>query len=507
MRFFLCAVLALMFINPVFAQEETIDTVDISAEAVDTPAVSPDIRSLFNSISGHRFFDGRLSAMTNIRLSMFTFESQRYSDRELRQNWRTSGFDFFVFNIGPVDRNFFEDAHITVAYETERFGGSISVNDGGLGGFMAWIQFAPWIRLSAGDIDAEFADPLGADPGMRVYTGITRDTWNSWINPDNIQGEQGLMLDFFLNTRHGGQFTISGVATTNEITDMIYSRPQRWDGEVLMSRFWEYSGRIGYRFDRWGSASVSYNVSFRSEASRFTHAADTGYLRPNQPDAEVYIHNIGAFVSLTPPMRDFGVTLGWAAHIKRYLDQFSIPGPDNVQQTNWPRIFKQGINLNARYTGIPRFTIRTDHNFTFWNDKDYTIFRLSGTQLDRNVLSRTVGGAYAVIERRIFWNGLGIFFDIAEHWNVGIYGRNLRRSDTAGAIWMVLNETTIEPRLTWRLNENIEFFAALNYTVLIERVSAEANRNRTPLPFLGAPRDTRDVTQRFGVPLGFTMTL
>ena len=498
MRFFLCAVLSLLFINPVFAQEEIIDTVNIPA----------DIRSLFNSIGGHRFFDGRLSAMTNIRLSMFQLISQRYSHRDERINWERDSFNFTIFNIGPVDRNFFEDAHITVAYEAERFGGKISVDGGGLGGFMAWVQFTPWFRLSAGDIDAEFADPLGADPGMRVYTGTTRGAWNSWINPDNIQGEQGLMLDFFL-----GPLTMSGVATTNEITDMIYSRPREWDGEVIMSRFWEYSGRIGYDIGRWGSANISYNISYESTASRFTDRGEG--LRPNAPHAEVFRHNIGAFASLIP-LEDIAVTLGWAANITNYLDAFVPTGGGvemiGVQQTTtWPRIFRQGININARYTGIPRITIRTDHNFSFWNDKDYRIFGLIlpgvPDNANFNITSTIVGGEIAEVEHRILWNGLGVFFHLDDHWNVGIYGRNLRRTSRAGEHWMILNETTVEPRLTWRLNENIEFFAALNYTILVERVSAFTHRNRPQSPFDGEPRDTRDINQTFSVPFGFTMRL
>ena len=523
MKFFVCAVLALMLVGPVFAQEglmdtgdtyqeDLVDAVDVYAESdADVDAMSPDAlvfarddRSLA-SIPGGRFFDGRLSAMTNIRLSMFSLESQRYSHRDERINWRNTGFDFTIFNIGPTDRNFFEDANITVAYEAERFGGRIAVDGGGLGGFMAWVQFNPLFRLSAGDIDAEFADALGADPGMRVYTGSTRDAWNSWVNPDNIQGEQGLMLEFFF-----GPLSLAGVATTNEITDMIYSRPQTWDGEVIMSRLWEYSGRLGVDLGDWGSANVSYRINFERTAGRFHVATDpyTGeaVLRPSLANAEVYRHNIGVFASLTPA-QDWAVTLGWAADVTRYLDEFALVGSHVLHRTTWPVIFKQGLNFNARFTGIPGFTVRTDHNFSFWNDKDYTIFRLSGTQLDRNVLPYMTGGAYAEIERRVLWNGLGVFYHLNENWNVGIYGRNLRRTDRAGDIWMILNETTIEPRLTWRLNENIEFFAALNYTLLIERVSAAANSQRTPLPFTGDARDTRDVNHRFSVPLGFTMRL
>ncbi|MCL2410040.1 MAG: hypothetical protein FWC97_00205 [Treponema sp.] len=509
MRFFLCAIFALMIMSPVFAQEAEypgiIDTAGIHEEVPAMPsdvlAFTRDNHSILTSMHGNGFFDGRLSAMTNIRLSMFQFESQRYSNRNDRMNWENTGFDFSVFNIGPVDRNFFEDAHITVAYETERFGGRIAVDGGGLGGFMAWVQFTPNFRLSAGDIDAEFADALGADPGMRVYTGSTFGAWNSYVNPDNIRGDQGLMLEFFW-----GPLSIAGVATTNEITNMIYSRPTFWDGEVIMSRVWEYSGRIGWDLGEWGSTNISYNVRYESVASRFRTATIGGSLHPISADAEVFTHNIGAFASLTPT-QDFAVTLGWAANITRYLDAFATAGQSIEHATTWPLVFKQGINLNARFTGIPNFTIRTDHNFSFWNDKDYTIFRLSGTQLNRNVLHYIIGGAYAEIERRILWNGFGVFYHIDENWNVGIYARNLRRSDTAGDIWLIMNETTIEPRLTWRLNENIEFFAAFNYTLLVERVSSAANTQRNPLPFVRNVRDTRDVNQKFSVPLGFTMSL
>ena len=459
-----------------------------------------------------RMRDGRLSAVTNIRLSMFQYVSQSYSSRDLRTNWANTGFDYRIFNIGPVDRNFFEDANITVSYETDRFGGRIAVDGGGLGGFMAWVQFTPFFRLSAGDIDAKFADSLGADPGLRVYTGNTIGTWQQYVNPDNIIGEQGLMLDFFF-----GPLSIGAVATTNEITGLRYSRPQAWDGEVIMGRLWEYSGRIGFDLDslgfgELGTVNVSYNIRYESVAGRFHVPTGMDTVHPIQADAEVVRHRIGAFASLTPTS-NFAVTLGWASEITRYLDEF-VPVSDTVD-TAWPRIFKQGLNLNARFTGIPRFTLRTDHNFSFWNDKDYTIFRLGDRSLYMNTMAAHIVEGFADVEHRILWNGFGAFFQVTDHWNVGIYARNLRRTNTARDrddsdrdIWLVLNEFSVEPRLTWRLNENIEFFAALNYTFLTEEMSAEANRNRTPLPFpSGYERATRDVRQVFSVPLGFTMRL
>jgi len=450
------------------------------------------------------FFDGRLSAYTNISLSMFKYESKRYGERDIRPVYTTDAYDYSIFNIGPTDKNFFRDANISVAYDTEKFGGRIAVVRGGLGGFRAWVQFIPQIRLSVGDIDAKYADSLDADPGLRVYTGTEYSGWKNFAEPDNIKGDEGLMLEGFF-----GPVSVGIGVTNNEVIDTIFrTKPNSiTDGTLIEERRWKYAFRIGSEIGRWGKVNASYHIEYENKPGNFQYNTVTGEIVPIHPDAEIYKHSFGLYASLTP-LDNLGVTLGWSGYATSALSQFSSQTTaDGMFDTLWPVVFINGLSLNARYI-YADFTFRTDHNFSFWTDRDYRIMRLN-TLHNGNILSTAHGGNYPGIDHNLLWNGLGVFYNINSQWNAGFYVRNLMRTDTSGDYRLVLNETAVEPRVTWKLNNNVEFFMALRYELLIETSSKTLNANRNIIIFLPGndPVETRDRTQTFSVPLGFTMTL
>jgi hypothetical protein len=448
--------------------------------------------------------DGRLSATIDLHLSIMKYESKEYSDRNIRPSYATSNYDYSVFNLGPTDKEFFEDANISVSYEEEKFGGKISVDKNGLGGFRAWVKFIPQIKLSAGtDLDGSYADDLDADPGLRIYVGNSKDKWQDTKDPDNISSDEGLMLEGFL-----GPVTLAAVATYNDIISQVFKpkpNTNNLEGEVLYERNWQYGGRLGSGLGKWGKVNASYIVQYKSKANSSSYNPN-GEFVVIAADAEVYNHSVGLFASLTP-LDDTGITFGWITDITKYLDSFTPQGSITPVDTLWPTVFKNGLNLNIRYKGIPNITLRTDHNFSFWTDKNYTIMgipNLSDVGLSSNMAARN----YADVEHWLLWNGLGAFYALNNQITVGLYARNLRRSDTAEDYQIVIDEIVLEPKVSWKLNNNIEFFAALNYAITIETMSKELTRQKGDVFVSGAqPVATRDITQVFKIPLGFIMKL
>jgi hypothetical protein len=118
------------------------------------------------------------------------------------------------------------------------------------------------------------------------------------------------------------------------------------------------------------------------------------------------------------------------------------------------------------------------------------------------------GNQYANVEHWLLWNGLGVYYSINDQLTVGVYVRNLLRSDTAKDYIFTRNELVVEPKVTWKLNENIEFYAAFNYTIMIDTMSRELNRvNKTGFIAGKTPVETTDMTQEFKIPLGFTIKI
>ena len=467
-----------------------------------------------------RFFDGRLSAVLNLRLSVMKAEAMEHSDIDDRQIATGHGFNYRWFNVGPTDQEFFEDAEITIRYEGERFGGQIGVVQGGLGGFNAWVRLIPQFRVSVGTaLDSEHADTLGAPYALRIFTGSFRGQWNAFREPDNIAEDEGLMLDFIFSP-----LTISVVATRNDILNQFFDgRPDNnpidrpIQGAVALDRRWQYGGRIALDIGDFGAVGVSYIVQYETVGNRF------GWTNPpvvtglpiqfvaRQANAEVFNHLFGAYASLTP-MGNLGITAAWVGEITQLVDSFIPTGQHEPTAPAWPTLFRQAINFNARFTGIPGFTFRTDNNFTFWEDLNYNFFQIAGIT-DIGLQPRSAGEAVATVGHRVLWNGLGAFYNVTDNWDVGIYARNLRRITEAGDYRIAINEFSIEPRATWRLDidrigSDVEFFIGVNYMMETEIVSQELNQRRGGRFRPGRPvLETRDVKHTFAIPLGFTMRL
>jgi hypothetical protein len=448
--------------------------------------------------------DGRLSAYLNLQLAIMKFESKKYSDRDIRPASASSNFDYSDFNVGPTDKNFFEDANIAVGYETDKFGGRIAVNQGGLGGFRAWVSFIPQLKLSAGtDIDGSYADDLDADPGLRIYNGTTRSGWNDTIDPDNISSDEGLLLESFL-----GPVTIAGVATKNDVLSRVFkakSNTNSTEGEVVLNREWQYGGRIASQLGDLGTVNLSYIAQYLSKANNYQYNANGDFVA-TAADAETYTHNFGLFASLKPAP-ELGLTLGWVGIAAVYLDQFYPTGGITEVDTLQPLVFKNGMNLNARYTGIPGFTLRTDHNYSFWTDKNYLVFGITGLG-DVGLLSSASGKNYADVKHWLLWNGVGIFYDLNSQITVGIYARNLLRSDTVEAYSLTIDQIVIEPKVSLKFNANVEFYAKFNFEIQIDSMSKELNAQSSTAFIPGVQAvATQDVTQVFKIPLGVTIKL
>jgi hypothetical protein len=229
----------------------------------------------------------------------------------------------------------------------------------------------------------------------------------------------------------------------------------------------------------------------------------------------------GTYASLKP-YNDFELSLGYNGIITRYLDEFYSMTQNKMLETALPIVYQQAVNLNMRYKGINRWVLRTDHNVSFWTDKNYRIF---GTAIgDRGIVSAATAEGFADVNHLLLWNGLGASYQLTSDWVIDAYVRNLRRIDTAIGIVdtgateneefrFIRNEIEAELRASWQPNPNLEFYTGIEvknqYTIISKDIHSRMIGDRFPNGFVSpdAVRDTKDSTLKLRVPIGITVRM
>jgi len=295
---------------------------------------------------------------------------------------------------GPINNeDFISDSYLQMTYNAASFGGNLrlsgdSISSGNFAYVLGWARLG-FLKLTAGnDIASTYADSLGADPGLRLYTGTSNKEndvlkWDwATTNPDNITQSYGLLLEGFL-----GNLTLAAAAGDFDVSTVFTNQPYKGGNGygVRQDQSYRYGFRAGYKAgDAW-RFNASYYLKEKMIGNNYYFKKDSKEIVPFSADAESLEHNYGLYGTVYTPL-GLDITAGYAGQTKAYLSEYYSNAANGnaggFVETGYPLVVKHGLNLNARWKAIPdKLTLRTDHNLSLWNDKDYSSFQTSSSSL------------------------------------------------------------------------------------------------------------------------------
>ncbi|MCL2600062.1 MAG: hypothetical protein FWD88_02645 [Treponema sp.] len=458
-----------------------------------------------------RGFTAQIEATSNL----FQVTDVRFSDAAERDR-RT---DFTMIDNFPFGAtNFLDGTSVRFGFNGDWFGGAFSANRIGIGGVRAWVGFLDnRLRVSVGnDIGYSFADAQGAGAGLRVYDDHVRNvgegeaentTVDSNKNPDNITGGQGVLFEVLLDP-----ITIAFAAggnigdLTRNIGSVLMVRTGTFTQEAVYGHSMHYGLNIGGRIGDFARVNTAYIFRSEKQESMYEYNASVGRIVPRRPDAHIMTHQFGLYGSLYP-MRDdsLGITVGYAGVLVRYLDEFLVGAP-----TVQPMVLKNGINFAARYR-IGDLTLKTDHNYSFWTDKNYRIFNLHRPHVDLRdwglMSADTVAADMADVRHSFLWNGAGASYRFTQVLEGSVYARNLVRIDETPQFRMLNNYFSVELRSTFHLGQSVEAFVGFVFDYTGRSTSRDLSATVGEFPSAFTPRDTMDSRTMIQVPIGLTVRL
>jgi len=457
---------------------------------------------------------GNVDVTLDVRMNVAEIHNYRFSDEDTRLPARDT-LSFTWANFGPLEGEWFtRDSVIRFSYETDVFGGSLVLRpaDFGTPPWRAFFNLGHFRVTAGNDIESIFADPQGADPGLRVFNGgrnrsAAARRWNDYVNPDNITQDEGLLLEGFFGDLSVG---LTGFVFGENSEFRIPATPRFL---VLQNRNFRFGGRIAYEIGDFGRINASYFLHYTRLAPAFIEIPiGSQQLRPtNDARTEVYRHFFGLYASLNP-IRNLGITVGYAGILTQYLPEFWDASNHRVQQTVQPNILQNAVMLNARVTDlVPGLTLRTDHNFSFWTDKDLSTLAALTGWTDRTFLSTTQHPNAPDVSHFLLWNGFGISYQLTDLIGLELYTRNLHRRDRSlggGGQEFVLerNEFSIEPKLILVFNEFVQFSFAVQVFHTTTTASRDLNvAGRNDFRPGAEIRETRDSVMNVFFPIGVTM--
>ena len=458
------------------------------------------------------------SVQVKIETNMFQMTYTNYSDAEERFR-RTNSALIDNYPFGGFD--LFGDTWVALGYNREWFGGKFSINNGGMGGIKAWVGFLNnRIKISAGtDVGYGYADSQGADAGLRIYDDHTRtnndgknddddEVVDSNVNPDNITQDKGILIEFDLAPI---KIALAGGGNFNDLTKnmgalMAAYNPVTNIGSPLYGNTLQYGvnigGNIGYRVKLNGA----YIFQTSKDETKYEFRTLLNRIVPLSPNAEVSNHLFGMYASYYPfGDNTLGFTLGYAGAYTQYLEEFSVNS-----KTAMPTVLKNGFNFTARYT-TGTFTIKTDHNYSFWADKNYKIFYLykpdAQRMKDYGLLALSNDSSdVSEVKHSFLWNGIGTSYLFTPVFEGSVYTRNLIRIDETPEYKMTIDYYSLEFKATFHLSPGVDTYAGLTYQCTGRWVSKS-------LPDIlgefvnGTPKATTDSVNMFRIPIGFIVKL
>ena len=465
----------------------------------------------------------------NFNMAMYAdgikYTKNTYENQYLRRSVNEKDSQSFKFPFSGLDW-LSDDSNISTGFETDWFGANYSFKRSNITNFGAvrgWVKFGwpdLYLKIIAGnDNDFTYADPLGADPGLRVYTGAVGNNWKDNVNPDNITQGNGIALNGVWNGLTL-DLAASEFSLTPRKTQTVKPGTVAEYGDIEDKSF-KYGGRIGCLLGDLGKVNASYFMDYNKVGTQYSWNPQTLELVAQAANAEVFNHYYGIFATLTP-FDNFGATLGYSGVATKYLDEyFSVSGN---METTYPLILKHGVNLNFRYNGLLNgaLRLRNDNSMTIFKDKNYSCFEVTGTATwgaDYNTTS--VGKNYAEIQHFFLWNGLGIEYDLKwfEGLMLSLYTRNLFRHDIATSnpnivqqeYKVVRNEFFADLQVKYFFSDKAMVFAGLRmeyYTIF----RSEDLNGQNPSFFINSmimPREARETTDSrmsLSIPIGLILS-
>jgi len=456
-------------------------------------------------------YDRGFTAQIEIRSNLFQVTDVKFSDAEERDR-RT---DHTLINNFPFGgTNILDGTTVRFGYSTDRFGGAFSLNHEGLSGIRAWVSFLDGrLRISGGnDIGYSFANTQGAPAGLRIYDDHVRNvgegeaenpTVDSNKTPDDITGGSGILLEIMLDP-----VTIA-IAAGGNLADhgrVLMVGSGVWTQEAVFGHTVRYGINIGSAIGDIARVNAAYIFESEKNQSQFTFNHALGDIVATRADAHIMTHQFGLFGSVYPFLDDtLGITVGYVGVLVRYLDEFMVDF-----ETVMPTVLKHGINLAARYR-VGELTIRTDHNYSFWADRNYRIFNLHRphvTLSDWGLASRgTIADSFADVNHSFIWNGLGVSYRFTDTFYGSVSARNLLRIDETPQFRMLNNYFAVELRSTFNFGSSIEAFVGLVFDYTVRSTSAELSDRVGEFPPAFDARDTRDTRMMVQIPMGLTVRL
>jgi len=458
-------------------------------------------------------YDRGFTAQIETKSNLFQLTDVSFSDA-LERDRRT---DFTLIDNFPFGgTNVLDGTGVRFGYNANRFGGAFAVNRNGLEGVRAWVGFLDSrLRISAGnDIGYSFADSQGG--GLRVYDDHVRNvgegeaenpTVDSSRNPDDITGGRGVLFEIALDPvkialAAGGN--LSDIA--KNIGSVLMVRSGTFTQEAVYGHSMHYGVNLGGKLGNIARLNAAYIFQSEKTESMYEFNASIVGIVPRRPDAHVMTHQFGLYGSLYPLRDDsLGITVGYAGVLVNYLDEFLV-GADTVQ----PLVLKNGVNLVARYR-VGSLTLRTDHNYSFWEDKNYRIFNLHRPHVDLRdwglMSSDSNAADMADVRHSFLWSGVGVSYRFTEMFEGSVYARNLVRVDETPQFRMLNSYFSVELKSTFYLGPSVEAFMGLVFDYTGRSVSRELSATVGEFPSAFTPRDTFDSRTMVKVPIGLTVKL
>jgi hypothetical protein len=416
-------------------------------------------------------------------------------------------------------------------YNSNYFGGYYALTQATIaankfGAVKAWLQWK-FLRVTLGnDIGSTYADPLGADPVLRIYTGQDgdgNDLWDATVNPDNITRDEGLLLEGLfgpLNVAAAAGLASAGTRFTNNPLNNSNTF-----GTTKNSRY-RYGGRVGYQIGNFVKVNGSYIIEERMIGEYYDFKANSKEIAAKDARAETYNHQFGLYGSFNLPA-GIELTVGYNGVLTSYLTEFYTPaansGTGAMVDTGYPQVFKNGVNLNARFKAAP-LTFRTDNCLSLWEDKNYK--QLNSQWPDYGIQMAATAGNYPVINHFVMWNGVGIDYALAEKLNLSLYARNLySQYNVSGTMPIVgkseydltRDQLSVAVAATYKFSPNLEVFIKVSVENTTTKRSLDlngqesgffidhVNNNATAHPGAPDPVATTDNELKVRIPIGITL--
>ncbi|MDR2542579.1 MAG: hypothetical protein LBC80_03915 [Treponema sp.] len=456
-------------------------------------------------------YDRGFTAQIETTSNLFQMTNVSFSDAKERD--RRTGYS--LINNYPFGRtNILDGTVVRFGYNTGWFGGAFSVKHNEINDVKAWLSLLDGMfRISVGNITYSFADSQGAPAGLRIYDDHVRNVRegeaenpaiDSNKNPDNITGGKGVLLEFLLDPitialAAGGNFADTGRVL------MVRSN-SAFTQEAVFGHSLNYGLNIGSLIGDFARVNAAYVFESEKKESQYTYNSSIDSIIATRSDAHIMTHQFGLFGSIYPFRDDsLGFTAGYAGVLVQYLDEFGA-----ASKTIKPQVLKHGINLSARYR-IGDFTIRTDHNYSFWADKNYRIFNLHKPNVNLRdwglVSSDTVADNWGDVHHSFLWNGIGFSYRFTQMLEGSISARNLLRIDKTSILGMTNNYFAVEVRTTFRFDDSVEAFIGFVFDHTARSTNEALSVQTGEFPGAFTPRETFDTRFMVQIPVGLTIRL